>query len=109
MNVLIVAALTFICKALPYTHPPIERTEMTYIHSQITTPRRSRQLPAPVPDWSKLSRGDLVKVFCRDGGTLLGHIDMIALDRSVFWIIQNDGNGRVLVCGADMPHVVAAS
>lgn len=48
-------------------------------------------------------------VFRRDGGSMLGHIDMLALDRSVFWIIQDDGSGRVMVCSADKPRVLAVS
>lgn len=70
---------------------------------------RSPQSPAHVPDWSRLSRGDAVRVFRRDGTTTLGHIDMLARDRSVFWIIQGEGRGRVMVCGADKPHVVVVA
>lgn len=80
-----------------------------YTHPQAATARPRPHLPAPVPDWSKLSRGDVVRVFRRDGSSMLGHIDMLALDRSVFWLIQDDGSGRVMVCGADKPHVVVVS
>lgn len=80
-----------------------------YTHPHTAAARRSPRLPAPVPDWSKLSRGDVVQVFRRDGSSMLGQIDMLALDRSVFWIIQDDGSGRVMVCSADKPHVVAVS
>lgn len=79
-----------------------------YTHHQTATARRPH-LPTPVPDWSKLSRGDVVQVFRRDGSSMLGQIDMLALDRSVFWIIQEDGSGRAMVCSADKPHVVAVS
>jgi hypothetical protein len=72
---------------------------------QASAIRRSSQSPAPVQDWSKLSRGDAVRVVRRDGTTMLGHIDMFALDRSVFWIIQGEGRGRVMVCSADRPLV----
>ena len=40
---------------------------------------------------------------------MLGQVDMLALDRSVFWIIQDDGGGRVMVCSADKPRVLAVS
>ena len=76
---------------------------------QASAIRRGSQSPAPVPDWSKLSRGDAVQVFRRDGTTTLGHIDMFALDRSVFWIIQSEGRGRVMVCSADKPLVVVVA
>ena len=80
-----------------------------YTHPQVTSARRRPHLSAPVPDWSKLSRGDVVRVFRRDGSSMLGQIDMLALDRSVFWLIQDEGRGRVMVCSADKPHVVAVS
>ena len=72
-------------------------------------PRRPKAPTSPVPDWSKLSRGDLVHVGSRDGTTLSGVIDMVALDRSVFWIIQEGGQGRVLVSEADNPRVTVLS
>jgi len=72
-------------------------------------PRRLKAVTAPVPDWSKLSRGDLVHVGRRDGTILSGVIDMVALDRSVFWIIQEGGRGRILVCEADNPRVTVLS
>ena len=76
-------------------------------HLRTATSRRRPQPPAPVPDWSKLSRGDAVRVFRPDGSSMLGQVDMLALDRSVFWIIQDDGGGRVMVCSADKPRVLA--
>ena len=67
-------------------------------------------LPAvPVPDWSKLSRGDVVRVFQSDGSALSGRIDMIAMDRSVFWMIQDGGLGRVMVCSLDKARVIKAA
>lgn len=67
---------------------------------------RSRQAPRPVLDWTRLSRGDVVRVMRSDGTTAAGHIDMLALDRSVFWVIQESGRGRVMICFADRPDVV---
>lgn len=51
----------------------------------------------PVPNWCKLSRSDQVTV-CRDRQvTATGRVDMVALDGSVFWIIQEDGKGRAMI------------
>jgi len=78
------------------------------------SPRTATRRPrtpqsAGVPDWSKLSRGDVVRVFRRDGGAVAGVIDMVALDRSVLWVIQDDGRGRVMICSADRPRVVVVA
>ncbi|CCQ47885.1 putative uncharacterized protein [Pseudarthrobacter siccitolerans] len=56
---------------------------------------------APVPDWSRLCRNDHVEVRKAGGETMAGIIDMIAADRSVFWMIRNDGAGRTMLCSAD--------
>jgi hypothetical protein len=51
----------------------------------------------PVSNWGKLSRSDEVTV-CRDRRKVAaGRVDMVALDGSVFWIIQEDGKGRAMV------------
>lgn len=75
-------------------------------HSTPPAIRTARQPVAPVPDWSKLSRQDAVRVLLRDGRIIAGRIDMIAVDRSVFWVIQSAGRGRVMVCSSDRPVVV---
>lgn len=68
---------------------------------------RARSLPAmPVPDWSKLSRRDLVHVRYGNGTAVTGRIDIIAGDRSVFWLIQSAGLGRMMVCSSDKPDVI---
>jgi len=77
-----------------------------FLHSATRTRRRADSLPQAIPDWSKLTRGDLVRVARRDGSAITGSIDMLAMDRSVFWVIQEGGRGRVMVCSADKPHVV---
>jgi hypothetical protein len=56
---------------------------------------------APVPDWSRLCRNDHVEVRTAGGETMSGTIDMIAADRSVFWMIRNDGAGRTMFCSVD--------
>lgn len=78
------------------------------MHSLTKHPRRrlSRKYAIPVPDWSKLSRNDSVRVLRSDGSALSGRIDMIAIDRSVFWMIQDAGLGRIMICSADSPTVI---
>ena len=77
-----------------------------YLRPATRDRRRANSLPQAIPDWSKLTRGDLVRVARRDGSAITGSIDMLAIDRSVFWVIQAEGQGRVMVCSADKPHVV---
>lgn len=91
-----------------------------YLHSLATTEpnmysrtrhplrRISREDAVPLPDWSKLSRNDSVKVLRPDGSAVSGHIDMIAIDRSVFWMIQDVGLGRIMICSAESPIVIKA-
>lgn len=79
-----------------------------YSRSPAATRRRTSPTPLPrrpLPDWSRLSRGDRVRVTRGDGTSVVGLIDMLALDRSVFWIFQDDGRGRAMVCSADKPQV----
>lgn len=61
-----------------------------YINPKVA-PRSTRS--ATVSDWSKLSHGDVVRVLRRDGSTATGLIDMLALDRSVLWVVQDGGRG----------------
>ncbi|BCW78382.1 hypothetical protein NicSoilC5_04010 [Arthrobacter sp. NicSoilC5] len=58
-------------------------------------------LQEPVPNWTKLRRGDRVAV--SKNGTLLasGIVDMVALDGSVFWLNQDGVAGRSLLLYAD--------
>ena len=76
------------------------------LHTQAPARHITRLPAAPVPDWSKLSRHDAVRVLLRDGRVIAGRIDMIAVDRSVFWVIQSGGRGRLMVCSSDRPVVV---
>jgi hypothetical protein len=76
------------------------------LHPNPPASHASRLPAAPVPDWSKLSRQDAVRVLLRDGRVIAGTIDMIAVDRSVFWVIQSGGRGRVMVCSSDRPVMV---
>lgn len=78
------------------------------MHSRTKHPlrRHSQKFASPLPDWSKLSRDDSVRVLRPDGNVFSGRIDMIAIDRSVFWIIQDAGLGRIMICSADSPTVI---
>jgi hypothetical protein len=60
----------------------------------------------PIPDWSRLCRKDQVEVHSNGHGPMSGIIDMIAADRSVFWMIRDDGAGRTMVCCGDGVTVV---
>lgn len=59
----------------------------------------------PVPDWSKLARNDDVTVLLPNGTTAKGRVDMIARDRSVFWLVQDNGLGRLMVFAGDQCRV----
>ncbi|WP_458780710.1 hypothetical protein [Arthrobacter sp. D3-16] len=43
------------------------------------------------------------------GAVMSGTIDMIAADRSVFWIIRTDGAGRTMLCSVDGVTVTKVS
>lgn len=75
-----------------------------YRHPAAARPRRSLVTGRQLPDWSQLSRNDAVQVVRRDGTVSTGRIDMVAPDRGIFWIIQDGGLGRVMVCCADRPR-----
>lgn len=71
----------------------------TQLHG--TPPAGPAPTADPIPDWSKLSRADEVAVYRQAEAVASGRIDMIAIDRSVFWIIQDHGLGRVMCCQGD--------
>ncbi|MBT2532390.1 hypothetical protein J7E83_09665 [Arthrobacter sp. ISL-48] len=51
----------------------------------------------PVLNWTKLARQDDLELVHRNGKTLTsGRVDMLAMDGSVFWLIQDDGKGRAM-------------
>jgi hypothetical protein len=51
----------------------------------------------PVLNWTKLARRDDLELVHRNGKTLTsGRVDMLALDGSVFWLIQDNGKGRAM-------------
>lgn len=56
----------------------------------------------PVLSWTKLARKDHLELVHRNGKTLTsGRVDMLALDGSVLWLIQDDGKGRAMFLADD--------
>jgi hypothetical protein len=56
----------------------------------------------PVLNWSKLARNDDLELVRRNGKLLTaGHVDALAHDGSVFWLIQNGGKGRAMFLPSD--------
>ncbi|WP_457967212.1 hypothetical protein M1E17_10455 [Arthrobacter sp. D1-29] len=56
----------------------------------------------PVLNWTKLSRKNDLELVHRNGKTLTsGRVDMLAVDCSVFWLIQDNGKGRAMFLPAD--------
>lgn len=60
----------------------------------------------PIPDWSKLDRRDHIEVSAPGRPAVSGIIDMVAADRSVFWMIRDDGAGRTMYWRGDDLAVV---
>ena len=52
----------------------------------------------PMPNWMKLSRKDDVEIYRHGELVASGRVDMLALDGSVFWVIQNDGRAAPCSC-----------
>lgn len=75
-----------------------------------TGPRQSRphtRTPPlePIPNWTKLSRADAVDIYRHGEAIASGSIDMLAMDGSVFWLIQDGGHGRALFLHSDGVNV----
>jgi very-short-patch-repair endonuclease len=54
-----------------------------------------------MPNWMKLSRKDEVEIHRHGELVASGRVDMLALDGSVFWVVQNDGRGRAMFLHSD--------
>lgn len=78
-----------------------QRSPLRRIAARRGPVRVAAPVQVPVPDWSRLGRGDDVEVLAARGTAVSGTIDMIAADRSVFWMIRRDGGGRTMVCSGD--------
>lgn len=60
----------------------------------ITTGRSDLQ---PVFNWCNLLRAEEVTLHRRNQTVTIGRIDMVAIDGSVFWIIEDNGNSRRMI------------
>ncbi|MFE4195565.1 hypothetical protein ACFRJ9_06855 [Paenarthrobacter sp. NPDC056912] len=60
-----------------------------------------------VSDWTQLAPKDAVTIVRADGTSITGSIDVLADDCSVFWIIQDEGRGRKMICWNEGYSVVA--
>ncbi|SCB90681.1 hypothetical protein GA0061083_1436 [Pseudarthrobacter enclensis] len=59
----------------------------------------------PVLNWCQLSRTEEVTVYRQNQTITTGHVDMVALDGTVFWIIETDGYSRTMIHRNDEPMV----
>jgi hypothetical protein len=64
-------------------------------------PRAGARALEPMPNWMKLSRKDEVEIYRHGELVASGRVDMLALDGSVFWVVQNDGRGRAMFLHSD--------
>ena len=71
------------------------------IRSRITTPHTGSLRPEPIPNWSTLSRTDQVEIHNHGQVITSGRVDMLAMDGSVLWLQQDDGQGRALFLHSD--------
>ncbi|MFF1831068.1 hypothetical protein [Paenarthrobacter sp. NPDC058040] len=79
---------------MPTTSAVVENT-----HRRSQLPRSQKRIT-----WPEISAGDAVEVITR-GRILLGTVDCIMPDGSIFWLWQNDGSGRTAVHEVDKPAV----
>lgn len=61
--------------------------------------------PLAPDDWVLLNTGDAVFVFAHDGRTVSGLVDIVADDASIFWVLADDGAGRLAVHEEDGSRV----
>lgn len=69
--------------------------------SRTLKPRTGSLTPEPIPNWSTLSRTDEVEIHNHGQVIASGRIDMLAMDGSVLWLQQDDGQGRALFLHSD--------
>jgi len=69
--------------------------------SRITAPHAGYPRPEPIPNWSTLSRADQVEIHNHGQVITSGRVDMLAMDGSVLWLQQDDGQGRALFLHSD--------
>lgn len=59
----------------------------------------------PIPNWSTLSRTDEVEIHNHGRVIASGRIDMLAMDGTMLWLQQDDGQGRALFLHSDGQRV----
>lgn len=69
--------------------------------SRMAKPHTESPRPEPIPNWSTLSRTDQVEIHNHGQVITSGRIDMLAMDGSVLWLQQDDGQGRALFLHSD--------
>ena len=69
--------------------------------SRMAKPHTGSLTPEPIPNWSTLSRTDEVEIHNHGRVIASGRIDMLALDGSMLWLQQDDGQGRALFLHSD--------
>lgn len=69
--------------------------------SRMAKPHIGSLRPEPIPNWSSLSRTDEVEIHNHGRLMASGRIDMLALDGSMLWLRQDDGQGRMLFLHSD--------
>jgi hypothetical protein len=86
---------------MPALRPSEQKEQFIAIRKPQTASLQSGHLRhdqlEPVLNWTKLARQDDLKLVHRNGKTLTsGRVDVLALDGSVFWLIQDNGKGRAM-------------
>ena len=81
-------------------------TAVAPTQGQPMTPRSSGshteiRKPAPIANWSKLSRADYVQIHQHGEVIATGRIDMLAADGSVLWLHLAGGNERAIFLQSD--------
>lgn len=69
--------------------------------SRMAKPHTGSPTPEPIPNWSALSRTDQVEIRYHGRVITSGRIDMLAMDGSVLWLQQDEGQGRALFLHSD--------
>jgi hypothetical protein len=58
-----------------------------------------------VGNWTVLEPGDEVVLYRADTRTKTGRVELRSLNGSVFWILQEDGQGRAMIHKTDQIRV----
>ena len=63
----------------------------------LTAPSARTHNHRPVLNWCNLLRTEEVLIYRQNQTVTTGRVDMVALDGSVFWIMEDDGNHRTMI------------